>query len=169
MKELESMRRKTAANQIAAAMRTKGISKKQLADMMGKSPSEVTRWLSGDHNFTLDILARLSNVLGMEITGVDSRALYVQEIGNLVLEDPSSSAINLCIPSFAMPGLIKRASAHNLPVKDYIVELAVNDARKADVCFRDFAGVWSDEAFPSEDELVRGLRAARTRNREIEL
>jgi len=35
----------------------KGWSQKDLANRLGKSPSEISKWLSGDHNFTLRSLA----------------------------------------------------------------------------------------------------------------
>lgn len=41
-------------------MESKGLSKKQLADNLGKRPNEITRWLSGEHNFTLSTIAKLS-------------------------------------------------------------------------------------------------------------
>lgn len=40
------------------------ISKKDLAEKMDKSPSEISKWLSGDHNFTLRSIAKLSAELG---------------------------------------------------------------------------------------------------------
>lgn len=40
-----------AAN-IADDMQIACLSKKQFADKMGKNPSEITKWLSGTHNFT---------------------------------------------------------------------------------------------------------------------
>ena len=60
------------AIQIEEAMRERGISKSQLAELMGRKPSEVTKWLSGNHNFTQDLLAELSYYLHTEITGVTS-------------------------------------------------------------------------------------------------
>lgn len=42
-------------------MESKGLSKKQLADNLGKRPNEITRWLSGEHNFTLSTIAKLSS------------------------------------------------------------------------------------------------------------
>ncbi len=39
----------------------KGISKAYLAKALGKRPSEITRWLSGKHNFTLRTIALLSD------------------------------------------------------------------------------------------------------------
>ncbi len=62
-------RRMRTAIQIADAMEKHGISKKQLADMMGRRPSEITKWLSGDQNFTLDTLTELSYYLKEKITG----------------------------------------------------------------------------------------------------
>jgi len=58
---------RTAAR-IADAMQTVGLSKSQFARKMGKSPSEITKWLSGTHNFTIDSLQEISAVLGVEIT-----------------------------------------------------------------------------------------------------
>ena len=58
------------AIQIAEAMDKHGFTKKQLADMMGRRPSEITKWLSGDQNFTIDTLTELSYYLKEEIKAV---------------------------------------------------------------------------------------------------
>lgn len=47
------------ANRIEALMREKGLSKKQFAEALDRRPSEVTKWLSGEHNFTVATLSRL--------------------------------------------------------------------------------------------------------------
>lgn len=63
---------RTAAR-IADAMQAAGLSKSQFARKMGKSPSEITKWLSGTHNFTIDSLQEISAVLGVEIiSSIDS-------------------------------------------------------------------------------------------------
>ena len=67
---LKVARRMRTAIQIAEAMEERHISKKELAQMMGRRPSEITKWLSGDQNFTQDILAELSYYLKTEISGV---------------------------------------------------------------------------------------------------
>ncbi len=41
------------SNKIDALMQERGLSKKQFADQIGKRPSEITRWLSGQHNITI--------------------------------------------------------------------------------------------------------------------
>lgn len=54
-------------------LREKGITQKQLAEKMDKSPSEISKWLSGDHNFTLRSLAKLSAELGEPLLEVPGR------------------------------------------------------------------------------------------------
>lgn len=58
------------SNKIDAFMQERGLSKKQLADQLGKRPSEITRWLSGQHNFTVSTLAMLSTFFGKSIISV---------------------------------------------------------------------------------------------------
>lgn len=68
--EYETVARKMRiAAQIDDAMKEKGVSKSELAKMMGKQQSEITKWLSGTHNFTTDILSEISMALGTEING----------------------------------------------------------------------------------------------------
>lgn len=52
------------AASIADAMEAKGWNNTQLMEALGKkNPSEITRWLSGTHNFTVDTLTDLGRVL----------------------------------------------------------------------------------------------------------
>lgn len=61
------------SNRLDELMREKGLTKKQFADAIGHRPSEVTRWLSGEHNFTIATLAMLSTFFGHPIITVNSR------------------------------------------------------------------------------------------------
>lgn len=58
------------SNRLDYLMQEKGLSKKQLADAIGKRPSEITRWLSGEHNFTISTIAMLSTFFGKPIIEV---------------------------------------------------------------------------------------------------
>ncbi len=58
------------SNRLDFLMKEKGLSKKQLAQSIGKRPSEITRWLSGEHNFTIATLAMLSTFFGQPIITV---------------------------------------------------------------------------------------------------
>jgi transcriptional regulator with XRE-family HTH domain len=55
------------AAKIAEAMKEKRISAVQLAKTLGKSPSVITKWLSGTHNFTCDTLSDVEFVLGVKL------------------------------------------------------------------------------------------------------
>lgn len=48
-------------------MQRKGLTQRELASRMGKNPSELSRWLKGEHNLTLRSLAKLEAELGEEI------------------------------------------------------------------------------------------------------
>lgn len=61
-------------------MGRKGISQKQLADIMGKHEEEVSKWLSGVHNFTLRTLCKLENALGESIVYPPQHVPQINEI-----------------------------------------------------------------------------------------
>ena len=48
----------------------KEMSQKELAELLAKKPSEISKWLGGNHNFTLRSLAKLQAELGEEIIQV---------------------------------------------------------------------------------------------------
>src|SRR5690606_11753425 len=54
-------------------LKEKGLSQKDLADKLEKRPSEVNKWLIGEHNFTLRSLAKLEAELGETIINVPQR------------------------------------------------------------------------------------------------
>ena len=55
------------------AMKAKGLGKKQFADKVGRKPSEITKWLSGTHNFTIETLADIERVLEIRILNLSNR------------------------------------------------------------------------------------------------
>lgn len=55
------------ASRIDAVMKEKGISKKQLAELTHRRPSDVTRWLGGGHNFTCRTIALIQQALGVQL------------------------------------------------------------------------------------------------------
>jgi antitoxin component HigA of HigAB toxin-antitoxin module len=62
------------AARIDDLLQQKGWTGADLARAFDKSPSEISRWLSGTHNFTLETLARLESVLGEPVLRVESSA-----------------------------------------------------------------------------------------------
>ncbi len=55
------------AARLDAALKKKGITQKQFARMLGKRESEVSRWLTGRHNFTLRTIALIETTLGVKL------------------------------------------------------------------------------------------------------
>ena len=52
------------SNRIMELLEERGLSKLELARSLGKRPSEITKWVSGQHNFTIRTLALLSAFFG---------------------------------------------------------------------------------------------------------
>lgn len=55
------------AGAIYDTMRERGLSQTDFAKLMGKKDSEVSRWLQGTHNFTVQTIAKISAVLKTDI------------------------------------------------------------------------------------------------------
>lgn len=55
------------SDKIAGILEEQGMTQKMFAKKMGKSETEISRWLSGTHNFTLRTLSKISAVLGADM------------------------------------------------------------------------------------------------------
>ena len=55
------------AERIDAILKGKGMTQKELAAKMGKRESEISKWLTGRHNFTTNTIAGISSALGEPI------------------------------------------------------------------------------------------------------
>ena len=51
----------------------KKISQRELAEMLGKKESEISKWMRGTHNFTIKTMAKLEAVLGEPIFTIASK------------------------------------------------------------------------------------------------
>lgn len=58
---------------INTILKEKNISQKELAQRMDKNPSEINKWLNGDHNFTLRTIAKLEAVLGESLISINNK------------------------------------------------------------------------------------------------
>lgn len=66
-------KRMLLALKIADAMKRKGLKKSELAGLMGKQPSVITKWLSGTHNFESDTLFDLEYHLDTKLIDVEEK------------------------------------------------------------------------------------------------
>ena len=63
------------ANRIYEILEAKGMTQKDLAMRLGKTETEVSRWLSGTHNLTLSTICKISAALEEEIVTVPRQVL----------------------------------------------------------------------------------------------
>lgn len=56
-------------------LREKGYNQKSLAQKLDKQPSEIHKWLNGDHNFTLKSICKLEAELGEPLLIVASASI----------------------------------------------------------------------------------------------
>lgn len=56
-------------------LEAKGLKQKDLANMLGKNESEISKWMRGTHNFTIDTISSIEEVLGMPILQVEGAGI----------------------------------------------------------------------------------------------
>ena len=64
-------RHKLVAGKIKSALKDQGIGNKEFAQMMDVQPSSVTKWLKGNHNFTVKTIWDIEWVLGIRLIKLD--------------------------------------------------------------------------------------------------
>jgi len=79
------------AMKIEQAMRECGFNKTQFAKKIGKNPSEITKWLSGTHNFTYDTLFDIQKVLKINIIDISDNPVEEQVIYHAFATSTASS------------------------------------------------------------------------------
>lgn len=65
-------------------LREKGITQKMLAEKMGKTPSEISKWLSGEHNFTLRSITKLEAELGEDLIYIRKKDSFHVQVGGVL-------------------------------------------------------------------------------------
>lgn len=58
------------ADRIDYLLKKKGMTQRTLAHRLGKRESEISKWLTGRHNFTTNTLARISLAFGEDVVTV---------------------------------------------------------------------------------------------------
>lgn len=60
-------------DRIHAVLEQRGLRQKDLASMLDKKESEISKWMRGTHNFTIDTVVQIEKVLGepiLQVVGV---------------------------------------------------------------------------------------------------
>lgn len=62
-------------DRIHKILEAKGLKQKDLANMLGKNESEISKWMRGTHNFTIDTISSIEEALGMPILQVEGAGI----------------------------------------------------------------------------------------------
>ena len=57
-------------DRIYSILEEQGLKQKDLANMLGKKESEISKWMRGTHNFTIETISSIEKVLGNPILQV---------------------------------------------------------------------------------------------------
>lgn len=77
------------ANRVYDLLEERGMSQRDLAHAMGKTETEVSRWLSGTHNLTIATIAKMATVLDDDIiTATSSPGHKTYEDAETATETP---------------------------------------------------------------------------------
>ena len=162
---LKAARRRRVAEEISDALAASGMSRKAFAEAMHRQPSEVTKWLSGNHNFTCDLLEEISSVLGAPISGAGQCTKKLTDgyehpwNEDKKLCEPAGDALYIELPEGVTDRLRAMAACSALTLRQYICKVLCDKSEEKPLSAMDFCGVWQDE-MPSAEE----LRSMRTRN-----
>ena len=160
-------RRQRTAEEILDALKASGMSRKEFALKMGRQPSEVTKRLSGRHNFTLDLLAEISVVLSCPISGAKDITVPMQSVDGYgvkdsahCLQDSNCMIENIDLPQTTISALIDKAGKAGMSLREYVRTLLAEKAAEKSVSAYDFCGIWPHDA-PDVEE-IRSLRMHNT-------
>jgi transcriptional regulator with XRE-family HTH domain len=83
----ETVKRQVSKNlaiavRIANVLKEQGKTQRDLARLLGKSESEISRWLTGLHNLELKTIYKIEEVLGTEIVTVTQNLVSKNTINN---------------------------------------------------------------------------------------
>jgi transcriptional regulator with XRE-family HTH domain len=110
--ELERTERKMRlAIKIADAIEATGLKKSEFAKKINKNNSEISKWLSGTHNFTTDTLLLLEDVLPIKL--VDSELNEKIAIKNVHIEVASSGGLKRSFNFSSLLNFTKLDIAHS--------------------------------------------------------
>lgn len=76
--EIEKLTERNLAisNKVQAILDQRGIKQKEFAEMLGKKPSEVSKWLTGLHNLTLKSITKMEVTLGVDLISIEPVTEY---------------------------------------------------------------------------------------------
>ena len=118
-------KRMSLAARIGDGIIAKGWKKSDFAKAMKKQPSEISKWLSGTHNFTADTLFDIEVVLNIKLVSVDD--MPKEQISNYFLE-VRSDVLNESKMDYSKSVL---SYLHDKSIKQKLVSSSISNNKSA--------------------------------------
>jgi len=83
------------ATKIAEGIINKGLSKIEFARLIDQTPSTISRWLTGHHNFTVDTLNNIEDILGIDLLNWEKKKYEADKKVNGTI--PASMAVHIFV------------------------------------------------------------------------
>jgi len=114
--ELEKIETKMRlAIKIADAIEAIGLNKSQFAEKIGKNNSEISKWLSGTHNFTTDTLLLLEDNLPIKLVNSEIEENVILYDVNIVLRSSGHSTSRFNFQNLIDSNKLERYISYSLP------------------------------------------------------
>ncbi len=127
LQRIQNSTRIALACQIDDLIKAKGFSYSQFAKIMGKKPSEISKWTSGAHNFTIDTLQEIAYHLDVSLADLVASTKEEQPIENQIIEVKTEDLQKEIIL------LKERELKHEKKVATYFKKIAQIDPRFAEI------------------------------------
>ncbi|MFP4022999.1 MAG: transcriptional regulator [Thiohalospira sp.] len=107
--ELKRTERKMMlAARIDEVLKARGMKKGDLAKALDKNPSEISKWLSGTHNFTAETLWEIGDVLGINLINIEEqRKEPVVYVASVMASDSDNQKIRIQPTGYCELGIIE--------------------------------------------------------------
>jgi len=81
-------------DKIATILKERKIKKKEFAKMLDKKPSEISKWMTGQHNLTLKSITKMEQALGIDLINIEPAVEYKYVYLGSIPGKPITQAIN---------------------------------------------------------------------------
>ena len=102
---------------IAKTLEKRNMSQKEFSRILGKRPSEISKWLSGKHNFTTDTLSDIEHALDIHLLDNREEVAFESTINHRITIEVKPSRKNMFIPQYEQESYSYNydlVSSHNL-------------------------------------------------------
>lgn len=93
------------------------MTQKDLANLLGKKESEISKWMTGTHNFTLRSIAKIEKALNVSIFNLEKDEYYANKLlkakTNEFIVIKYSDSQNRDLPTISETINLSKIPAHN--------------------------------------------------------